>query len=215
MENKKTIFWIVIVLLLITNLITGYYCYQFSQDLNNRDDIILEYEQGTRTSGDSGTDSETPVNLNKYHCDKDEALYSTGKQFKYMVCYPMSWWPIQVLSNPVDGQVSWIGITNSAEDSQFLIQLIDTNVVSFSTKKAELAVNSPGSTYLGEETKDINGVSFTQLNFKNNANNEEYAKLMSEKNSLIYLLSGYSQDPNSSVEDIANEIIESFEFLSF
>ena len=64
---KKALPWILVALLVITNVVTGYYLYQFNQDLSDKDDIILEYEQGKRTSGesDSGGGSDE-INLNKY-----------------------------------------------------------------------------------------------------------------------------------------------------
>ena len=215
MNNKTTVPWIVAIILLITNLISVYYLWQYNKELEERNSTIFEYQQGTRTSGTGESGGSEDVNLNQFKCSKDEALYSTGKQYKFMICYPMSWWLNHTEQLPEKGRIEWIGFTNIGEDTFVNIEIIDTNMISFSTKKNELAQNTPGTTYLGEETKTINGETFTQLNFKNTSNNKEHATFLIEKNSFIYILYGYSKNPTEIEEKTANNMIESFEFLNF
>ncbi|MFH1749979.1 MAG: hypothetical protein ABH837_03775 [bacterium] len=67
MDWKKSFSWILVIILLITNGIMGYYFYQLKNELDDRTTTILEYEEGTRTSGDPDSSSDSGnIDLNKY-----------------------------------------------------------------------------------------------------------------------------------------------------
>ena len=200
---KIIIPWILAVLFLATTAGAGYYAWQYKQDLDKKTSI-------SDSQKDSGSEAKT--------CEcNGQALYSTGTNFNYSVCYPLTWWPAEV--PPADiGEGSYTSsviFTNDQDNDPVNITIYNSSSISFENLRTQTGRGDENVDYLNETTKTINGETFTQLNFRNKSSNNEFAFLLIEKNDKIYFLTNFYPTPKGDIQTISNEILESFKFLDF